>query len=154
MGKQPERCLPSAAALTLTPRPQTLKSPHIHSSPKPAHAQRAGSGFKLCLHRILCAPPLFIPHPRACLVHLQREPAPPASLCWLCAHTDPWWPSTAKIWVSTGWGVLVSKPRVVRSLPGECPIPASRPSRHKLRSYLLERRIIAGLWFCSSLKWS
>lgn len=39
---------------------------HIHPSSKPAQALRAGSGFRLCFHRILCTPPLLIPHPSPC----------------------------------------------------------------------------------------
>lgn len=52
-----------------------------------------------------------VPGP-ACLT-LQREPTPPASLFWLCAHTDSWWPSTVKIWISRG---LVSETHVFGSV--------------------------------------
>lgn len=98
------------------------------------------------LSRILCAAPLLIPHPRGA--------NPSSSPCWLCAHMDPWWPSTAKIWIRTAWGM--SSLRKSSSLIGSDLLQPLLPcpSRQKLRSCLSGRRIIAGLWLCSSLKWS
>lgn len=121
----------------LCPRPQTLLQ-LPKSTSRSIHPPN--------LSRILCAAPLLIPHPRGA--------NPSSSPCWLCAHMDPWWPSTAKIWIRTAWGM--SSLRKSSSLIGSDLLQPLLPcpSRQKLRSCLSGRRIIAGLWLCSSLKWS
>lgn len=92
----------------LSPRPQTLLQ-LPKSTSRSTRPPNLPMPWELGLVLSCAYTEPFVQHhcssqiPGTAWLTLQRKPAPPAPPGWLCAHMDPWWPSTAKIWISTGW---------------------------------------------------